>query len=147
MKKPLPPTYFTVSLGTIVLFHLFLPIRDFLSLPVSLIGLLPSGAGVYLNLAADRLFKLRSTTVIPFEQSSSLVEDFPFSVTRNPMYLGMTFILLGLGLLLGTVGGLIPVVLFPVIIDRQFIREEERMLAAAFGETWEEYRSRVRRWL
>lgn len=147
MKKPLPPTYFLVSLIVMLLLHFFLPVRSYLPFPYGVVGVLPLAMGVYLNLAADRLFKIRETTVKPFEESTHLVEEFPFSFTRNPMYLGMVMILFGAGVLLGTVGALIPVVLFLVIIDRGFIRAEERMLSATFGATWEDYSSRVRRWL
>jgi protein-S-isoprenylcysteine O-methyltransferase Ste14 len=39
------------------------------------------------------------------------------------------------------------VVIFPFVVDRVFIRVEERMLAETFGREWEEYRARVRRWI
>jgi protein-S-isoprenylcysteine O-methyltransferase Ste14 len=147
MKKPLPPTYFTVSLIVMSLLHYLLPIFTYFPFPHRLVGLFPLAIGIYLNIKADRKFKIRATTVKPFEESSYLVEEFPFSASRNPMYLGMALILLGVALLLGTVGALVPVVSFPVIIDRRFIRVEEQMLSATFGTSWDEYCSRVRRWL
>jgi protein-S-isoprenylcysteine O-methyltransferase Ste14 len=63
------------------------------------------------------------------------------------MYLGMSLLLLGIALLLGTVATLVPVVVFPYVMDCIFIRTEEKMLAETFGREWEEYRSRVRRWI
>ena len=63
------------------------------------------------------------------------------------MYLGMSLLLLGVALLLGTVAALIPVVIFPYVMDRIFVRIEEKMLAETFGREWEEYQSRVRRWI
>ena len=62
------------------------------------------------------------------------------------MYLGVTLMLLGIGLLLGTVSPLIPVVAFAISMDLRFIRVEEGMLAETFGQAWEQYRTRVRRW-
>jgi len=147
MKKPLPPTYFLVTLIVMLLLHFLAAIRHVVSFPANLFGLVPLGLGVFLNLAADRLFSTRRTTVRPFEESTHLVEEFPFSVTRNPMYLGMTLILLGGAILLGTLGALIPVVLFALIIDRVFIQAEERMLSRTFGSLWEDYCTRVRRWI
>ena len=147
MKKPLPPAYFLASLIGIVLLHIFLPVSRYLNFPWNLLGLVPLAAGIYLNIVADRGFKTRGTTVTPFEESSSLVQEFPFSVTRNPMYLGITLMLLGAALLLGTIGALIPVPLFPLLMDVLFIRTEELMLAKTFGAEWQEYRARVRRWI
>ena len=63
------------------------------------------------------------------------------------MYLGLSLLLLGIALLLGTVAALLPVVVFPYVIDRIFIRIEEKMLDETFGREWGEYRSRVRRWI
>jgi protein-S-isoprenylcysteine O-methyltransferase Ste14 len=133
MKKALPPTYLLLALAVMAALHLALPV--------------PLALGVLLNLMADRQFKTHETTVKPFQRSSALVTGFPFSISRNPMYLGMALLLLGVALLLGTVTALVPVVIFPFVVDRVFIRVEERMLAETFGREWEEYRARVRRWI
>jgi protein-S-isoprenylcysteine O-methyltransferase Ste14 len=63
------------------------------------------------------------------------------------MYLGMSLLVFGVALLLGTVAALVPVVIFPYAMDRIFIRKEEKMLAETFSQAWEEYESRVRRWI
>jgi protein-S-isoprenylcysteine O-methyltransferase Ste14 len=63
------------------------------------------------------------------------------------MYLGLTAMLLGIGLLLGSASALLPLVAFAVLLDRGFIRVEERMLAERFGDGWSIYRARARRWL
>jgi len=103
--------------------------------------------GILLNLAADRQFKLHQTTVKPFRASSALITAFPFSLSRNPMYVGLTLMLLGVALFLGTVSTLLPVAIFPYAMDRVFIRTEEQMLAATFGSEWETYAAEVRRWI
>jgi protein-S-isoprenylcysteine O-methyltransferase Ste14 len=147
MSKILPPVYFLLALLAMAGLHFLWPVARYLSLPVSLIGLLPLSIGIALNVAADRQFKRHQTTVKPFERSSALVTAFPFSLSRNPMYLGISLMLAGVALLLGTVSPLLPAVAFPVFIDIRFVRMEERMLAEAFGSEWERYRARVRRWL
>ena len=63
------------------------------------------------------------------------------------MYVGITLMLAGVALLLGTVSALVPVAAMPVLLSVRFIRMEEGMLADAFGSEWQEYRARVRRWL
>ena len=147
MKKALPPTYVLLALTVMVALHLLVPIYRYWSFPLTLTGVVPLALGILLNVTADRQFKMQKTTVKPFERSSVLVTAFPFSISRNPMYLGLSLLLLGVALLLGTVAALLPVVVLPYVIDRIFIRIEEKMLDETFGREWGEYRSRVRRWI
>ena len=145
--KTLPPTYFLLALVATVLLHFGWPIHRYWEFPRSLIGIAPLAVGIALNVVADRQFKRHQTTVKPFEQSSALVTAFPFSISRNPMYLGVTLMLLGIALLFGSVSALLPVAAFAILMDRRFVRLEERMLAEQFGNEWSDYRAQVRRWL
>lgn len=147
MKRTLPPTYLIVALVGMTALHFLWPIHHYLRFPVNLTGLVPLALGISLNIMADRQFTRHQTTVKPFERSTALVTSFPFSVSRNPMYLGLTMMLLGVALLLGTVSPLLPVVGFALLMDRFFVGVEERMLADSFGDEWERYRAQVRRWL
>ncbi len=63
------------------------------------------------------------------------------------MYLGVTLMLAGVALLLGTLSALLPAAAFLVLMDIRFVRMEERMLADAFSSEWQRYCARVRRWL
>lgn len=147
MKRVLPPTYFLIAILVAICLHLFIPLRQLLVFPWRLVGVLPLLAGIVLNLVADQSFKKRNTTVKPFEKSSALVTDRVFGFSRNPMYLGMTLILLGVALLLGSLTPLAVVIALPVLLDRLFIVPEERMLEASFGDEFRRYRQRVRRWV
>jgi protein-S-isoprenylcysteine O-methyltransferase Ste14 len=100
-----------------------------------------------MNLLADQAFKKHSTTVKPFEESTELVTSGVFSITRNPMYLGMTLILLGIATMLGSATAFLVVPLLAVLLDRIFISPEEEMLDETFGQQFRQYRGRVRRWL
>jgi len=147
MKRPLPPTYFLGAIAVAVALHFLVPIRQLLLFPWRLLGIAPLLLGIVLNLVADQSFKKHDTTVKPFEKSSDLVTGGVFRVTRNPMYLGMTLILLGIALLLGSATPLVTVVVLPVLFDRVFITPEERMLEDTFGDEFRQYRKRVRRWI
>jgi protein-S-isoprenylcysteine O-methyltransferase Ste14 len=147
MKKPLPPFYLFMALVVMATLHFALPVYRYWTLPVSLLGVVPLTLGIALNLSADQAFTKHNTTVKPFEQSSALVTGFPFSISRNPMYLGLTLMLIGVALFLGSISALVPALVFPYLMSRVFIREEEQMLAATFGTVWAEYRSAVRRWI
>ena len=147
MKRQLPPTYFLGAIVAAVALHFLLPVRQLLLFPWRLIGIAPLLIGIVLNLVADKSFKKHDTTVRPFEESSKLVTGGVFGITRNPMYLGMSLILLGIALLLGSATPLIVVVVLPVLFDRVFITPEEKMLEDEFGDDFRRYRKRVRRWI
>jgi protein-S-isoprenylcysteine O-methyltransferase Ste14 len=82
------------------------------------------------------------------ERASALVTTGIYSVTRNPMYVGMLLVLVAWGLFLASAAGLILApVAFALYLDRVQIPREERALANAFGDGYRAYASRVRRWL
>jgi protein-S-isoprenylcysteine O-methyltransferase Ste14 len=146
-KKPLPPIYLLASIGLILGLRFLLPVAEVLPLPGRLCGLIPIAGGAWLNVAADQAFKAQKTTVKPFERSRVLVTEGGFRFTRNPMYLGMVLILIGVAMLLGRLSPFLVCPAFAVLLHFRFILVEERMLAEAFGPRWEAYRHRTRRWV
>ena len=146
-RKILPPVYFLGALLAMGALHSLAPMYRYWTFPSALFGLLPLALGIVLNVMADREFHRHHTTVKPFEPSSALVTAFPFSVSRNPMYVGITLMLVGVAMLLGTISALVPALAFPLLMDVLFVRTEEAMLAEAFGAQWERYRASVRRWM
>ena len=110
-------------------------------------GVVPVVIGCVLNIAADRAFKQHRTTIKPFEVSSSLVTDGVFGWTRQPIYLGMLLIQLGLALFLGKLSPFVVPIMLGPFLHYRFVVIEEGMLAARFGDEYEAYRRRVRRWL
>ncbi len=147
-RKPLlPPVYFLASVVVMVGLDILAPTRRILSFPWTLVGLAPIVIGGTLNIAADRAFKRHQTTVKPFEVSASLVTDGVFRLSRNPMYLGMVLILLGVALFLGALMPFAVCVVFALLMHYRFVRIEESMLADKFGVAWLRYRGQVRRWV
>ena len=100
-------------------------------------------------LAGDLEFKRARTTINPFkpENSTALVTSGIYRFTRNPMYVGLTLVLLGWAAFLCSVWALLGPVIFVLYIGRFQIAPEERALSAKFGAAYTEYRARVRRWL
>lgn len=94
-------------------------------------------------------FRRAQTTVNPLkpETSAALVSTGVYSMTRNPMYLGMALGLLAWCVYLGSVWSLLGPVFFAVYITRFQIVPEERVLGGLFGAHFAEYKTRVRRWL
>jgi protein-S-isoprenylcysteine O-methyltransferase Ste14 len=96
---------------------------------------------------AATAFRRAGTPVVPFEPSTALVTGGWFRLTRNPMYLGLSLILLGVAMIDGTLGAFLPLPVFVAILHFRFIRAEERFLEGIFGERYRAYRTQVRRWI
>ena len=76
-----------------------------------------------------------------------LVVTGVYRYSRNPMYLGMASVLLGLAITVGATTALLVPPVFMAIIEFRYIRPEEEMLRGVFPEEFPAYCQRVRRWL
>lgn len=106
-------------------------------------------AGVLFLLPAVLSFISHKTTVNPQspDSATTLVTSGIYSVTRNPMYVGMLIVLLAFVLWLGAVSAGLVVPAFFVMTDRFQIRREEATLSRTFGKPFADYAARVPRWL
>jgi protein-S-isoprenylcysteine O-methyltransferase Ste14 len=93
------------------------------------------------------MFKRAGTGIEPFDEATTLVTIGFYRFTRNPMYMGMFLMLLGVAFLMGGIGALLPLPLFVLIIRNNFVLGEERFLEAAFGQHYLDYKFEVRRWI
>ena len=148
-RSPLdiPPLYFALAIVAMFLLHRWLPIIDLIDPPWSWFGWVLIAGGVGLAIWAERLFSRAGTGVRPFTPSTSLVAAGPYRLTRNPMYLGMMLVLLGGFLLAGSLGSLLVIPVFFWWIHRRFVLPEEDHMAEHFGEAYEAFKGRTRRWL
>jgi protein-S-isoprenylcysteine O-methyltransferase Ste14 len=94
-------------------------------------------------------FRRIKTTVDPVhvDRATNFVVSGPFRFTRNPMYLGLTSLLLAWATYLGTPLAILGPIAFVLFITRFQIIPEERAMATKFGVEYENYRKRVRRWI
>ncbi|HSM14911.1 MAG TPA: isoprenylcysteine carboxylmethyltransferase family protein [Thermoanaerobaculia bacterium] len=111
------------------------------------VGLALLALGVALDVWSLGLFRRAGTSALPFLPASARVESGPYRFTRNPMYLGMTLSLAGVGLALNRGWILLAAPLAAAILDRYAIAREERYLERRFGDAYRDYKRRVRRWL
>jgi len=111
-------------------------------------GVVAVGSGA-LAAATVRRFGAAGTTVDPTHpaKASTLVTDGPNALTRNPMYVGLAGLLAAHALARGGLRTWLPVAGFVAAVDRLQVRPEEEALQATFGTAYDEYCSRVRRWV
>jgi len=103
--------------------------------------------GVVLALSCFVMFQLARTTVIPFGRVSSLVTRGPYRFTRNPMYVSLVLAYLGGAGLLVSLWPLILLVVPLAVVNWIVIPFEEKRLREAFGNVYEAYCARTRRWI
>ena len=96
--------------------------------------------------AAAALYK-HHTTVMPNGRAEKLVTTGPYARLRNPIYLGETFVLLGLAEMTKNIWFAAAAAVFAVAITGLQIVPEERHLEARFGAAYRDYKSRSRRWI
>ena len=87
------------------------------------------------------------TTFIPDGTPEVLISTGPFKFSRNPIYLGMLTILVGVAFLMSSLSAIIIAFVFGIIINFTWIAHEEKKLHELFSEDWENYSSKVRRWI
>jgi len=146
-SKVLPPSYFFGAVVILLLVHFFFPLAAWLVAPWTYVSVVPLLLGAVLVLQPARVFEKRNTTIKPFQESTTLVTDGFFRISRNPMYLGMVLLLAGLAVFFGTASAAVVPAVFMWVVTRRFILAEEAALLRTFGSEYEDYRRRVRRWI
>ena len=92
------------------------------------------------------LFRKGGQSENPWKPTTEIVESGPYRFTRNPMYLQMILVCIGVSIALGNIWILLltPVAMF--ILVKLVIKPEEAYLEEKFGETYLLYKHRVKRW-
>jgi protein-S-isoprenylcysteine O-methyltransferase Ste14 len=112
-----------------------------------LVGMAEIAIALGLFAWAVSTFVRLKTPVIPMRRARALVDEGPFKLTRNPMYLGFTVLYLGIAFVANAFW---PLVFLPEAIALTYlfaIRLEEAYLTREFGDAYREYCARVRRWI
>lgn len=101
---------------------------------------------VILGISFYGFWKAR-TSIVPIRPATALVETGPYRFTRNPMYVSLVALTLGLGLWMNTWWVILLLIPAVLVIDRLVIVREEAYLRRRFGAAYDSYCRRVRRWL
>ncbi len=143
----IPPVYFTACILLCLLPYWLLPTFSIITFPWNLCGAFLIMGGFDLLYLSLRQFKKHGAPERYDEEMKTLVPDGPYRFSRNPQFLSGVFILLGLSIILGNAISFLSAALFILLMEIVFIRSEERRLHAKFGQSYAEYKKRVRRWM
>ena len=148
MNNKIPPPIVTLIFGLLIYFTKSL-FPEFTNGLLSILSLLSLLIGLSILISAVSSFKKQQTTVNPIsiEKASSLVVTGIFKYSRNPMYLGMVLILLSISFKFNLIGGIALTMLFAGYITKFQIIPEEIVMNKLFGDEFEKYKNKTRRWI
>ncbi len=149
MELKLPPAViFLVFAVGMYLVDRFLPIGDFHFFGRTYLKSFLLFLAVLISVISLTQFFMSKTTADPTkpEKATKLVTRGIYAYTRNPMYLALLLVLLGLGLHLGNAFNVLLAAGFVSYMNRFQIQPEERALSANFGKEYQQYCTQVRRW-
>jgi protein-S-isoprenylcysteine O-methyltransferase Ste14 len=142
-----PLALFVVCLGAMLLLGSVWPVARLLHSPWTYGGGVLVLAGLFFCGGGALRIVRKRTTLEPFGEPTCLIASGVFRYSRHPIYLGFALILTGAWVLAGVVSAGLPVLAFVVVVDRFYIRFEEKTLARKFGPDYDKYRRKTRRWI
>lgn len=146
-RKIYPPIWLLFGLVVIFCCNEFFPGPRFTSIAGQIAGGVFIVAGLLLLVTANGLFNAAGTNVIPFREVTALVTTGVYRISRNPMYLGMLSVLIGVAVTVGATTALLVPPIFAAIVQLRFIQGEEQMLREAYPQEYAAYCKKVRRWV
>jgi protein-S-isoprenylcysteine O-methyltransferase Ste14 len=145
----LPPPFWALAYTLIAIGASFLAgWPRFPGLPLVWLGVVLIVLGIGLSVTAAMLFRRESTEINPTSPANrKLVTSGPFRLTRNPMYLGLVLVTLGIAFWIGAW----PMFLAPIAIfataNWVHIPFEDEKMRRQFGASFDAYTSKTRRWI
>ncbi len=146
----IPPPLFYVVIFIAALFiqkRVSIANTLFHSLAIKVTGVILLIVALFFLVSSLRQFLLTKNTLILIKPASSLQTTGIYGITRNPMYMGLAIVYLGITCFIGNWWNIILFPLLILIVQEYIIRKEEEYLAFEFGQQYEDYKRTVRRWL
>ena len=146
-KNVHPPIVAMVFIIISLLMGYFVPILAGMPPLLKNIGLGLTFIGFLFGVGAFLEFRKARTTLDPHGSVKALVRGGVYRFTRNPIYLGFLFMVVGFPLAYGSLWGFVVSPLFMATLSRLVIEKEEAYLEKKFKGEYTDYSSKVRRWL
>ena len=142
-----PPALYAVTLamgwGLSSFFPIsFLPLS--VSFPLAVVAMIVAG---WFSTSAFLTMTRAKTAIDPAKPATAIVSDGVFRFSRNPLYLSLTLLYIGISLLLNAVWALLLLLPLLVVVQIGVIQREEVYLERKFGDEYLRYKTQVRRWL
>jgi protein-S-isoprenylcysteine O-methyltransferase Ste14 len=149
-RFPWPPLVYLSAVAVAIILQWLLPL-PWIGSPLSdllfALGWLMAAGAVAIDIAAMRAMSKAKTTILPHRAAAHLVTEGPFAISRNPIYLGNTALMVAIGFIAGSLWFVILAPVAAVATTFLAIRPEERHLFERFGKRYRDYQKKVRRWI
>lgn len=123
------------------------PIIEIILFPASLVGWLMVAAGIGFVVYILALLRSKHTSTDAVGAPSELVTGGLYSRSRNPFYLSYLAITIGAAFILGSLTAFIAPIIGFAVLNLLIIPLEERNLHQEFGQEYDRYKLKVRRWI
>ena len=154
-KKDNPGVYIPPPLVYVGIFLLSLLIQHLLPLDTSffhtaiayILGAVLIVIGLFFNIPALRQFIKTKNTLVTVRPATSLQTSGIYTRSRNPMYVSLLLFYTGIAFFIGNWWTILLLPVLVIIVTMFIIQPEERYLERAFGQTYLNYKEKVRRWI
>jgi protein-S-isoprenylcysteine O-methyltransferase Ste14 len=143
----LPPLLYGVAFALVLILRWLWPLPVLRQAWAFWLGIALLALGGGIAFWGQRAMRAAGTNVNPTKPATALVTSGPFRFSRNPLYLALTLLFLGLSLAVNTWWGFIVLGPLLLLMHKGVILREERYLEQKFGESYRQYSSSVRRYL
>lgn len=146
-RIPWPPIIFGLAATAAFALGIAFPSPEWLRHPMlSGLGWGLVFMGLGLDFAAMFTMQRRRANILPHRAATALVTSGPFALSRNPIYLGNTIAMIGVGFAFANLWFITTAFLAAWAVVPLAIHREEAHLAEKFGEAWQAYRRQTNRW-
>ena len=142
-----PPLLYLATLLLAVTLHWFRPMPIFGNSFAIGIGLTMTFLGVAIAVWGARTMLAARTNIDPTLPSTAIVTSGPFRLSRNPLYLALSLLYLGLSMAFDTWWGLIGLIPVLLVMHLGVVLREEHYLEGKFGDEYRKYKAKVARYL
>lgn len=149
-RFPWPPVFYVIALIAGWLLGWSLPLPWFGGITAEVLfaaGILMILGALAIDVAAMTTIQRAKTTIMPHRKVDHLVTKGVFTVSRNPIYIAHTMLVIGAGLISG-IAWYFPLAFLAAWATQKFgIEREEKHLESRFGKAYRDYKKRVNRWI
>lgn len=141
-----PPLIYLAGLVLGLVLHAAFRVPVLPVMAARMLGVLLIACAVAIAMTAFRAMARAGTSFRTERPATAIVTDGPFRYTRNPIYVALTLLYLGIGLFLNVLWILLLIVPVLIVMQLGVIAREERYLERKFGDDYLRYKARVHRW-
>jgi len=144
----LPPPIVYLGLGLIgVGMEYVIPLSIGIDSPVNYLGVGVIIVSIVSLMFVFKFYKRYETEIEPWKTTSKIITTGPYKYSRNPVYIFLCGVPIGLGIAFNTYWALFAFIPALIIVYFTAVKKEEKYLETKFGQEYLDYKAKVRRWL